>query len=88
MVELIMGLLSGGGGYLAAFGFIIVTLFGVFMKGRMDGSRLERQKNEALVRRALEERMKMNKEAVDIRAKVAAMTDAEIQAEIEKWSRR
>lgn len=83
MLELLIGKSLG---WIIGAGFIFVAFVVTFMKGRLEGRKLERQKNEALVRRALEQRVKMNAEAGDIATRVKNMSDAELAAEVERWS--
>lgn len=68
---------------LLAGGFVFA-----FVKGDRRGYRRAEAKQAAKDKKAVEERLEMDREATDIERKVVALSDDDARAEADKWARR
>lgn len=87
-MEALLSLFSGGTGYLAGFGTILVAFLTVYMRGRVIGARLERSKADAGKLHAAEERLEMDREATAAERKAAGMSDDDARKEAIRWAER
>lgn len=65
MIELLVGLLSGGGNLLLYVGGAFIAAIAVFMSGRISGARRERDHNRAKDADAYEQHLKKISDASD-----------------------
>ncbi len=84
MIDLLLSLVSGGGGILWALGAALLGAIGLYFKGRSDGS--AKAENKALKRTIADkdEQLEMNREATEFERKAAGMSDDELNRRITK----
>lgn len=75
----LMGLLSGLNGYLAGAGTVLVALIITYVKGRLSGARIEREKQAAEQARATDIGHQVDND-------VGALTPDQARKDLEKWS--
>lgn len=80
MMDLILPLFNGSTGILVAVGALVTAVLGAFVKGRLDGAKLERAKQA-------DERNKARDVADEVDNDVGAMTPEQRREALRKWAR-
>lgn len=81
MIDIILGLFTGGGGTLAIIGAALAGLAGLWFHGKRSGRKSERAKQDA-------ERRKARTEADKIDQAVAGNSPDENRKKLKRWERK
>jgi outer membrane murein-binding lipoprotein Lpp len=88
MTEILSLLAAKATPYIIGGGAILAAFVATYVKGRLSGAKLERQKQAAGNLAAAEDRLEMDREATAAERNAAGMTDDEARAEAMKWAKR